>query len=190
MYNDTERLIFKHFNGTKEVCKDPMMLQRRLSELDIDFATEVKVYDLLDTRLSNGEELSFAEKQQRASAEANIIRVARYTFDLPEFDEDGHGVTDLETIRVLQGFMMFVADVKKKRDAFVTCSPPIQDASLEPIPLITKRSADCISTVCDVSISEVCTSPTASVQLSVGSKKKTSNISQKRKRKNASLSTN
>lgn len=102
MFKPQQRKIYRYWNGTKEVCADPMRLSQRLMS---DYPKE--------STLEHDYKLLQIDKPESIEALARIAQCARNVFRLAEIDDDGNGVTDEEAIMILVDFSGYLDSVKK-----------------------------------------------------------------------------
>lgn len=97
LYHPRERMIYRYFNGKEDVAVDPIQLSKKMAEIWPELVVDIKV----------------ARSQSKDSAKAHDSLVAgiRDLFNVKSL-EDG-GLTELETIQLLDHFLAYTEDVKK-----------------------------------------------------------------------------
>lgn len=110
VYRPEERLIYKYWNGDREVAADPLVLHRRLMEKSVDIEINIKVF-------------RSASKDAPAAYEA-LIRDVRWAFDVKPLDADGKGLTEMECVALLDHFMSLMGEEKKTSQRSSTSPSP------------------------------------------------------------------
>jgi len=111
----SERDIFKYFDGTKDRFADPLVIHRKMfidSEVDLDELNTLRNYT------GDNEEMAKDAKQAQADFCAFIAEV----FDVPQFQESDEsesgtvGLMENELDALARSFLDFCNEVKKKLD--------------------------------------------------------------------------
>ncbi len=116
LYHPKKRMIYCYFDGKKDVKADPMVLYRRAMENGPELSIDLKVANI--------------PNKDSAKAHKGAVEKIRKIFSLVSF-EDG-GLTELETLDLLDHFFAFCDGVKKNSSASPT-SVPSQEGS-KPLP--------------------------------------------------------
>lgn len=97
-YKPKERLIYKYFDGSKNMTADPMLLYRRLMEKSPDLSIDIQV--------------SNSVSKDRNKARDSMLEKIRWIFSLRKFEEEG--LTEAECELLLEHFVNWCDDLKKK----------------------------------------------------------------------------
>lgn len=125
-YTPTERLIFHYYDGKETVHADPYVLFKRMMKYapELDVAMRVSVNPLVN-------------KDQARDAHDEMIEKIRDIFSVKPFEQSG--LTELETVELLNRFLAFCGSVKKNSKVMPTNStpsePPLAQPSSPPTPL-------------------------------------------------------
>lgn len=109
-YRPAERLIYRYWDGFREVAADPLVLHRRLMEKSADIEINIKVF-------------RSASKDAPTAYEA-LIRDVRWAFDVKPLDSEGKGLTEMECVDLLDHFMSMMRDEKKTSQTSSTSRSP------------------------------------------------------------------
>lgn len=128
MWKPEERLIYRYWNGSKEVGADPLVLYRALmgqSESDIK---------------SDGALMETGD----AEALGRIVAAARKVFNVEEFHEENGepvGLLESEVLQLLNDFASWTNETQKKMSLQTFSLPTAETSSADPSP--TKSTSDC-----------------------------------------------
>jgi hypothetical protein len=114
------REIFHYNDGTKARAVDPLVIIRRMQQQPIDFAAELALTQSVD------------DPKVKEEAWETLVNAVRTVFEVEPFAEkDGlmTGLTENETMDLLDQFGLFVAAVKKN-----SSESPTSPQSSEPAP--------------------------------------------------------
>lgn len=136
---EERRLIYKYFNGEKEVAADPLKLQKLMTTgypKESTLESDHKLFGLLQTHLNtelNDENRRSIEASHQKSFDAfdRMIKFARTVFSAKELSEDGTtGLTDTEVMLLMGDFGEWMVEVKKNIVATPTTLEPTASESL------------------------------------------------------------
>lgn len=140
-YTGRERLIYRYWDGDKNVAADPLVILRTLTTIE-GFALET------DLKLAETDS-AFAP-----AAFARVVGAARKAFQAKEFSElnggKQQGLTDSECVQLLVHFAQFIGQLKEAALPFVSSpastGPPDSDGSTtEPSPACTFSAGEPLS---------------------------------------------
>ena len=108
IYQPSERLIYKYFNGESLVLADPLQLYKKVMHCGAELSVDLKV----------------SASQSKAAAQGHDKAVAkiRDVFGLKPFDQGG--LSELECLDLLDHFLYFCDHIKKKSNPLRTMSTP------------------------------------------------------------------
>ena len=112
-YHPKERRIYSYHDGGKMVIVDPMLLYKKLMEVSADLSVDMKV--------ANSQ-----SKDARKAHDAMIKRL-RDVFEIKSFAEGG--LTEVETLDLMDHFLSYIDDVKKNSSTSQTSSKETPDLS-------------------------------------------------------------
>ena len=124
IYDLRDRLIYEYFDGQKIVKADPMYLYRKIMSVGAALSIDMKV-------------ATSQSKDAQQGHESALLKL-REIFQVKSF-VDG-GLTEVETIDLLNHFMNFTEDIKKKSKMYATSpnnmesSPAILEQPSPPTP--------------------------------------------------------
>jgi len=146
IFHPKERMIYQYWDGQKVVAVDPLIIYRRFAEVQPQLVIDRKVA----TSLS----------KDAPKAWPAMIAKIHTIFEIKGMSEGG--LTEAETIQLLDHFLIFCEDVKKNANPIpilpTTTSPPMPSFSEEGPP--TETGSDSGSTEKEPSIDEPMPSPT------------------------------
>jgi len=146
LYHPKERLLYTYWDGTKEVKADPMTLHRKMSALGPALSIDIKV--------------STSQLKDAEVAQGKVIAQIREIFSLKPLEEGG--LTEIETLELLDHFMVYCHNIKKKLNPFQTNSVPSPSLPTVPstdTPPATANTLDSGSASGEASIKEPMSSP-------------------------------
>lgn len=111
-YKPKERAIYFYWDGKKEVQADPLVLYKKI----MDFGPELSVDLKVSTSLS----------KDASSHHDSLISKIRKIFSLTSLEEGG--LTEMETIGLLDHFLAYCDSVKKNSSPSVMSSNPTEDS--------------------------------------------------------------
>lgn len=115
---EQERGIFKYHNGTRDVCADPLAIQRKLIK-----ALNGQDLDVLFNNVDKGEGSLVEDSID------TVLAVTRQAFNVSPLDEDGNGLTEKETWALLLSWLDFMAQVKKNGESTPNLPPSSPESS-------------------------------------------------------------
>lgn len=115
-----DRCIFRYFDGVKQREIDPVAAYRLLWLGDCDLLTD----SATARNPPKADGTSFYPITEVYAAEDRLRAMTRKIFGVEEWSEGKAGLTVDETDDLLNRFLSFCADIKKKRNASRTPSPP------------------------------------------------------------------
>lgn len=113
LYKPKERLIYTYWDGFKDVACDPYVLYKKLMAKGTDLSIDIKVAN--------------SQSKDAAAAHNSMIAKLRIIFDLKSYEEGG--LTELETIGLMDHFLLFARRVKKNTSHFPTSQTATSDSS-------------------------------------------------------------
>lgn len=134
-YRPRERLIYQYFNGREAVRADPMLLYKKLMEVGPELDIDIKV-------------ANSPSKDANKAYESMVAKI-RQVFDLKPL-ADG-GLTETETVELLDHFIRYNESIKKKVKTSPTSSTSLAASA-------TANSATNGSTACGSAASVASTS--------------------------------
>lgn len=97
-----ERLIYRYeVSQGKIIYADPMVLERRLSDVWNDLSLDIKAA------------ASTIPNKWAKDAEQNVLAKCRIIFGVQELDQSGYGLTEEETMTLFNHFLNYSSAVKK-----------------------------------------------------------------------------
>lgn len=108
VYRPKERMIYAYFDGEKEVKADPLALFKKVAAVGPELSVSLKV------------SRSLSKDAAKASDEADAS--IRQLFGVKPFGEGG--LTEVECLQLLDHFMAYCDDLKKKGSPSPTSSTP------------------------------------------------------------------
>jgi hypothetical protein len=116
-----DRLLFRYWDGVKQRAIDPVGAYRRVWNDDQCNLLS----DATTARNPPGPEgTAFYPFSEVIAAEDRLRELTRRVFDVKEWTESQPGLTLDETDLLLNNFLSFCADLKKKRSTSPTALPP------------------------------------------------------------------
>ena len=109
VYSPEERAIYSYNDGEKIVRADPLTLYRKIMEVGPSLAIDLKVSTS-----------TLMKEADKTKAHYSLLKQIREIFNLKSFEEGG--LTELETVEILDHFMTYSNDLKKKQKMNVTLS--------------------------------------------------------------------
>lgn len=149
IYSPKQRRIYSYFNGEKMVVVDPMHQYKAVMEKGPDIAIDLKVSNSISKDANKSHE--------------NLIKTVRGIFNVKPLAEGG--LTDLEAIELLDHFLVYCGEIKKKQNLSVMSWNPSgvsQTTSVSENPPIL-NSLDSGSTGNELNIGEPPSLPLAAV---------------------------
>lgn len=125
VYRLQDRLIYKYWNGNEEIIADPLVLYKKMMARGPELSIDIKV------------STSISKDADKAHDQA-ILKI-REIFSVKSLDEGG--LTELETVQLLDHFLLYCEEIKKNSSYSVISSsnsdtkpsfranPPIQNSS-------------------------------------------------------------
>ena len=113
LYRPAERQIYKFWDGKKEVADDPMLLYKRMMDVGPELSINIKV---ANSPLKDAGEAHTKMLEQIR----NIFRVAPLA---------AGGLTEYETVGLLDHFLLYCAELKKNLRSFATLPGSLAAAS-------------------------------------------------------------
>lgn len=104
LYCPRHRYIYGYFDGKDVVMADPMVLYKKVMARGPDIAVHMKV--------------AASRSKDAAKAHESMLRNIREVFVIKPFDEGG--LTESETVELLEHFMAYCEDVKKNSNQLST----------------------------------------------------------------------
>lgn len=126
MYLPHERMIYSYFDGQRIVKGDPLVLYKEVMAVRGDLAVDMRV----STSPMKGADI----------AHSKVVGTIRKIFNLSPLDKGG--LSELETIALLDHFLVYTEAVKKNSSPSQTSSTPTADftSSSPPNPPISPSS--------------------------------------------------
>jgi hypothetical protein len=109
LFRPKQRLIYRYFDGSKEVMVDPMILYKKVMEHGPVLSIDMK--------------LSVSQHSDNRLGHTNLVKRIREIFAVKPLEEGG--LSELETVQLLDHFLGFTERIKKN-------SSPSQTYSLNP----------------------------------------------------------
>jgi hypothetical protein len=97
---DRERFLYRYWNGEKEVAADPLVLFKQYAEIQGDLAGSIVV-------------ARSAMKDSRQEHDKAVLLVRKLFSILPFDPATGKGLTETESLDVMDHFLDFLDNVKK-----------------------------------------------------------------------------
>ncbi len=110
VYHPKERLIYRYWNGHQQIFADPLVLYRRMLTKGPELSIDMKV--------------STSPMKDAAEAHVRMLAKIREIFCIEDFEKDGMGLTELETVELLNHFLVYCDLLKKKSNPSPTPSTP------------------------------------------------------------------
>lgn len=104
LYHPRDRLIYRYFDGQREVAADPMVLYKLLMDVGPEIGIDMKV--------------AASPSKDAGKAHDKMVQKIRGAFGVLPL-KDG-GLTDLESVELLQHFLVFVDAIKKNSSPLPT----------------------------------------------------------------------
>lgn len=144
-YDPGERLIFTYHDGTKKVRADPMVLYKKVMASRAELSIDRKVAD--------------SPSKDAMTAHGRLVDRIRAIFQLKLFEEGG--LTEQETVELLDHFLFFVDEIQKKTNpsptSWTETSAPSSSAAEDD--RRTANTSDCGSTANGSSTAALTPSP-------------------------------
>lgn len=103
IYSVTQRNIYCYFDGNKKVYCDPIALWKRLMDNGPELSIKIKV--------------AFSQSKGNIQAHTQLVEQVREAFGVKPFrvnpDGTSEGLTEVETVDLLNHFLTYVGGVKK-----------------------------------------------------------------------------
>lgn len=96
-YKPKERIIYSYWNGSQIVKADPMTLYKRVMDHSQELSAEMKV--------------SNSPSKDASSSHTSLVKKVRDIFNVLPLEEGG--LSELETLQLLDHFMTYTNAVKK-----------------------------------------------------------------------------
>lgn len=145
-FRPKDRMIYTYWSGSQTVRADPLALYKKMMDVGPSLAIDMKVAN--------------SASKDAGKAHDELVEKIRSIFSVAPLDKGG--LTELETVELLDHFLTYVGMVKKNSSSYPTSptgtSEPSASTSAEGPP--TTSSADCGSTASGPSTAE----PTPSLQ--------------------------
>lgn len=106
IYHPRERMIYHYFDGQKVVHADPLQLERKLMDVGPELSIDMKVAKSIS--------------KDAAKAHTEMVKKCREIFNVKSVEEGG--LTELETVLLLEHYLAYTDEVKKNWSRIVT--PP------------------------------------------------------------------
>ena len=106
LFHPQERAIYRYFNGKELITTDPMVLYKKIMEIAPELDIDIKV--------ANSQ-----SKDAGKSYESMLIKI-RNVFTIKSLVEGG--LTETETVQLLDHFVSFNERIKKNSPAYATSS--------------------------------------------------------------------
>ena len=124
-YSRRERVIYRYWDGTREVSADPIQLQRDLNAFPgLNLEADLAVMNISPERQMENPKIG---KDADASA-VKIAAAVRHAFHVEPYQDLGNGkskgLTETEVIELLANFGAFIGDLKKKLGIWPTSPKP------------------------------------------------------------------
>ncbi len=110
VYHPKERLIYRYWNGHQQIFADPLCLYRRMLTKGPELSIDMKV--------------STSPMKDAHEAHVRMLAKIREIFCIEDFEKDGMGLTELETVELLNHFLVYCDLLKKKSNPTPTLSTP------------------------------------------------------------------
>ncbi len=104
IYRLDERMIYRYFDGQKEVAADPQVIYKRMANIGPELSVNIKVAN--------------SQHKDAGKAHNNLVAQIRGVFQVKPLDEGG--LTELETAQLLDHFMIYIDELKKKSNLCAT----------------------------------------------------------------------
>jgi hypothetical protein len=135
MFSESDRRIFEYFDGKRTIKADPMAIERRFfaaippgDNVDNVFRDAfIKLTDL------NEESRAITQSQIIEPAWEKLIVAGRAAFRVAELDEDGVGLTESETIDLIENYFSWRDGLKKKDEPTPNGSEPSDGPQDQPV---------------------------------------------------------
>jgi hypothetical protein len=108
VYRPKERLIYSYFDGKNIVHADPISTYKRLMAVGPELSVRIK--------------LANSPSNAAGQAHEELLRDIRKVFGVKALDEGG--LTEIETVDLLDHFLIYCARVKKKQNPWPMPSTP------------------------------------------------------------------
>lgn len=127
LFTPSERLIYRYWNGSRQVAVDPVAVSRKLARIDdfnIDRDIQIAASGIPDAVVSLG----------------RLVSAARDVFDLEPFAEDDRGrpvgLTETQTVELLANFLTWLGEAQSDADPLPASPVPTAPAvsRVEPSP--------------------------------------------------------
>jgi len=113
IYRPKERMIFQFWNGQKMVSGDPLVLFKRMSDVGPELAIDIKV--------------SSSPSKDASKAHNNVVDKIRGIFGVQSLEQGG--LSELETLQLLDTFLLYCDRVKKNSSQSVIWPTPSVDST-------------------------------------------------------------
>lgn len=106
IYSPKERCIYEYFDGQKQVKADPLVLYKRLQDCSTDLSVDMRLANSIHSDANKGH--------------TNAIKKIQTIFSIKPFDEGG--LSEMEAMSLLEHFLFFCDELKKKVSPSATSS--------------------------------------------------------------------
>lgn len=104
IYHPKERMIYSYFNGQKVIQADPLQLERKLMDVGPELSIDMKVAKSIS--------------KDAATAHTKMVQQCRGIFNVKPIEEGG--LTELETVLLLEHYLAYTDEVKKNWSPIAT----------------------------------------------------------------------
>lgn len=112
-YSPAERLIYSYSNGSEVIAADPMLLWKNLMKVGPELSIDIKVAN--------------SPSKDAPKAHTEMLDKIRTIFGVVPFSS-GKGLTEIETAKLLDHFLIYCETVKKNTKPSVTSSTNSEDS--------------------------------------------------------------
>ncbi len=108
IYKPRERLIYKYFNGKEEIAADPLTLWKKVMAVGPEMSIDIQV--------------SQSPMKNAPEAHTELLSKIRGIFTVTPLNEKGEGLSELETVELLNHFLIYSERLKKNTSPYATSS--------------------------------------------------------------------
>ena len=113
VYHPKKRMIYSYWNGDKLIDSDPLVLYKRMMDHSTDISIDMKV--------------SSSASKDSGKAHNNLIKSIREIFEIKPLAEGG--LTEIETVNLLDHFIIYSEWVKKNLNPSATSSNSLEESN-------------------------------------------------------------
>lgn len=108
VYHPRDRMIYCYFDGQQEVAADPLLLYRSMMDVGPELSINIKVAN--------------SPMKDAGAAHVKMLEQIRGIFGVRPYEQGKGGLTEHETVSLLDHFLLYCSSIKKNMKPSVTSS--------------------------------------------------------------------